>query len=144
MQRRSIRSMQSRRMQSRNISSMQSRSMQSMQYRSVQSMQSRNIQSMQSRRMQNRSIQSRNILSMHCPWEPLHGLPSNNIVLYSRPRIYHAQNRKVLMLRCDLFLDDDQYKRGHRINWTDIEVSNELDKGTRTMGVIHSYQSVKK
>jgi len=34
---------------------------------------------------------------------------------------------------------DRQCKRGHRINWTDIEGSHGLDKGERTMEVIHSY-----
>src|SRR6218665_3122198 len=36
---------------------------------------------------------------------------------------------------------DRQYKGGHRINWTDIEGSNGLDKGPRTMEVINSYPS---
>src|SRR6218665_3103541 len=34
-----------------------------------------------------------------------------------------------------------QCKGGHRISWTDIEGSNGLDKGLRTMEAIHSYPS---
>jgi len=36
---------------------------------------------------------------------------------------------------------DKQCEGGHRINWTDIEGSNGLDNGPRTMEVIHSYPS---
>ena len=36
---------------------------------------------------------------------------------------------------------DRQCKWGLRISWTDIEWSNELDEGPRTMEVIHSYPS---
>src|SRR6218665_2561889 len=36
---------------------------------------------------------------------------------------------------------DRQYKREHRIIWTDIEGNNGLGKVPRTMEVIHSYPS---
>jgi len=36
---------------------------------------------------------------------------------------------------------DRQYKWRHSITWTDTEGSNGIDKGPRTMEVIHSYPS---